>query len=136
MSSNKKKVLFIDDNPMSIEIYKASLKGSSTFECIFCNTPEKAMKVICEQKISGIITDLVMPNINGIDLLNAINEHQNQCFKILITGSTSLDTIVHIVNKVGIDHILIKPIQVELSELKNIINKYIELQSPEVAIAS
>ena len=62
-----------------------------------------------------------MPNVSGIDLIKAVNEYQENCFKFLITGDVDLDIIMFAVNELSIDQILIKPIAIGEEKLKNLI---------------
>ena len=112
----KKIVLILDDNPISLEIYKASLE-TSMFDCIFCDSSAEACRIIENQKIDGIVSDLLMPELSGIDVFKKVNRHQTNCFKILATGSGDLRSIIYAVNEIGVEKIMLKPLKVDNDEL-------------------
>lgn len=73
-----------------------------------------------------------MPNLSGVDLIKAVNEYQENCFKFLITGDVNLDIIMFAVNELSIDQILIKPITIGEEKLNNLLFQLIS-KNTEVA---
>jgi two-component system, OmpR family, response regulator BaeR len=72
-SSNAKatKVLFIDDEPAFLELYKDKFAAEG-FEVKVCNESENAWNLITIYKPDIIFLDLVMANTDGIGLLKKI----------------------------------------------------------------
>ena len=58
-----------------------------------------------------IITDLSMPNMNGIDFFNKIREIRNDIPVFICTGNTDPDTI-QTIKEAGIKTILEKPVDI------------------------
>lgn len=63
-----KKILLIEDDPLLIDIYSTKLKQSG-FEVCVVESGEKALAVIEEQKPDLVLLDIVLPHIDGWDIL-------------------------------------------------------------------
>ncbi len=70
---NKPNILFIEDDAATRKIYAARLAMDGLATQIV-SSPEEALKILEEQKIDVIITDLMMPKYNGVDLITAVRE--------------------------------------------------------------
>lgn len=67
----KPTVLFIDDDQVTRKIYSASL-AMSGIPALFTSSPEEAVKILEEKRVDVIVTDLMMPKYNGVDLIEAV----------------------------------------------------------------
>ena len=67
----KPTVLFIDDDQVMRKIYTASL-AMSGIPALFTSSPEEAVKILEEKSVDVIVTDLMMPKYNGVDLIQAV----------------------------------------------------------------
>jgi len=126
MSESKQhKVLIVDDEP---EILKALSRGlhREPYETILADSGASALEVFAEQMISVIITDMRMPGMNGLELLEMIEDISPDTIKIVLTGYTKLPQILATVNRVDVFKFLTKPWDLE-SELKIYIREAITL---------
>ena len=69
----KPTVLFVDDDPTMRKIYTTSL-AMAGLPMFIVGTPEEAMKVLEDNKVDVIITDLMMPTYTGVDVIRAVRE--------------------------------------------------------------
>ena len=70
------KILVVDDEKFNLAIAKAVIEENVQAEgVILCNRPELVMELLAEQNIGVILLDIIMPKINGIDLLKEIRSH-------------------------------------------------------------
>ena len=69
----KPTVLFVDDDPTMRKIYTTSL-AMAGLPMFIVGTPEGAMKVLEDNKVDVIITDLMMPTYTGVDVIRAVRE--------------------------------------------------------------
>ena len=114
-TSNKKlkKVLFIDDDTEWTSYIAMAL--SDKFNIIVCNHPEDAMAQIIDVKPDAIITDLVMPGLNGIDLCKKIRQNpQTNLLPIIVLTSKTDDDSRQICVETGVDHYLTKPVSINM----------------------
>jgi len=67
---------------------------------------------LLHQKWDFIITDLIMPRMDGLDLLVQIQEHCPQAQRIVITSFADKDKVIRVLN-LGADYLLEKPFGVD-----------------------
>lgn len=102
------KVLLIDDEPEILECFSAALALKGFTSKQFCN-PKEAIDTYKREKFDVVITDLKMPEMNGIEVTEAIKAHDPNACVILITGYAN-DYEAKIEHSEGIYAILQKPI--------------------------
>jgi len=69
----KPTVLFIDDDPITRRVYTSGF-AMAGIPAHFAESSEEAAKILEEQKIDVIVTDLMMPKYHGVDLIQAVRE--------------------------------------------------------------
>ena len=83
------KILVVDDEKFNLAIAKAVIEANVKSDGVFlCNRPELVMDLLAEQEFGIILLDIIMPKINGIDLLKLIRskEEYNDIQIIMATG--------------------------------------------------
>ena len=77
------KVLIVDDDYKVLRILRSRLqKYKDKFEVVLAYDGAEAMEVLQQNSISVVITDIVMPKIDGLELLAHVNESypETPCF--------------------------------------------------------
>ncbi|MFH2050648.1 MAG: response regulator, partial [bacterium] len=122
MSKNSEIIVIIDDEKRMCDSLSALLTGDGyTVEAYQSST--KAIEVIRDKKIDLVITDLKMPEMNGLEVLKAVREIDSDLPVILMTGYASLDTAIEAVASGAYDYLL-KP--VEFNHLELAVNRALE----------
>jgi len=67
----KPTVLFIDDDPTTRKVHTAGM-AMAGLPTHIVGSAEEAGKILEEKKIDVIVTDLMMPNFDGVDLIQAV----------------------------------------------------------------
>lgn len=117
MKLKKENILIVDDNFDMLELLQRNLK-SFNFHVYKASSVSEAIEVLKSTAIDLLITDLQMPEINGIELVKFASEHFSSLPKLVITGYPSVDTAINAVKSGALDY-LVKPFTSE--ELKNAI---------------
>lgn len=117
MKLRKENILIVDDNYDMLELLQRHLK-SFNFHTYKASSVVEAIEVLKTTSIDFLITDLQMPEINGIELIKYTSEHFPSIPKLVITGYPSVDTAINAVKSGALDY-LIKPFTSE--ELKKAI---------------
>ena len=122
---SKYKVLIVDDE---VEILKALNRGLRTepYETFFIESGQKAIELFAKEEIAVVVTDMRMPGMNGLELLQFIHKISPDTVKIVLSGYTQLPQILVTVNKVDIYKFLTKPWDLD-NELRVYIKEGIEL---------
>lgn len=88
------KVLIVDDNKYILNLLRPyQSQYQNEFEMIFADSGKKAMAVLARMHIDLVVTDLVMPHIDGLTLLAHINEHHPSTLCIAMTAYASENVI-------------------------------------------
>jgi len=119
-----KKILLVEDDPFLIDIYTTKLKLEN-FDLLIAKDGEEALEKIKNDKPILVILDIVLPNIDGWQVLKQITEIDGaEKMKILILSNLGQKEEVEKGLKMGADKYLIKsnftPSQV-VKELKELI---------------
>ena len=70
----KSKVLIVDDNPDKLSLLEVTLSMAGYVVCT-ANDGEEALAAINSEQPDLVITDIMMPNINGFELARRIREN-------------------------------------------------------------
>lgn len=109
MSTNKSTVLYIDDDPLNLEVFNEFF--CEDYHIITLQSTQGAEKVIKENLTKVIISDQCMPEETGIDFINRINPLYPDILKIIFTAYSNYEMALEAINKVGIYKFLLKPWQ-------------------------
>ena len=104
------KILLVDDDPSLAELFKESLEDLS-FQVILASDGIEALKILDKTAIDCLITDIDMPNMNGVELVKALQERGDEVPVFIITGY--LDTPREMLNTFKPRAIIFKPFDFE-----------------------
>jgi PAS domain S-box-containing protein len=104
-------VLIVDDNPAMCLILETVLV-SSGYDIQTADSGAKAKAMLQTQFFDVVVTDIGMPIISGIDLLNDLQRTAPDTSVLLMTGLPSVDTATRALQGGAFDYML-KPITAE-----------------------
>ncbi|MBN2695154.1 sigma-54-dependent Fis family transcriptional regulator [bacterium] len=125
-------VLVVDDEA-SISMNISKFMDTLGFTTFIVSNVKDAKNKLREESIDIVLTDVVMPGEDGLELLKYTKENYSGVKVILITGFTTVELTLKAI-KYGVDAFLEKPVtfdqlQEELERIQDIKKK--ELTSPE-----
>ncbi|MFA5993769.1 MAG: response regulator [Parcubacteria group bacterium] len=84
------KIIIVEDDPMISEIYHRKFSESG-FEVLIATSAEQALNLArVEENVDLIMTDLIMPKMDGFQLIEALRgEGYDQNIKIIVTSNLS-----------------------------------------------
>jgi len=105
---SKYNVLFVDDE---LQVLKAIKRGLhlEKYNKFFVTSGEEALKIIENEEIAMIITDMKMPKMDGLSLLKKVNEVKPNIVKVILSGYTNLAQIIATINALNIYKFILKP---------------------------
>lgn len=89
----KIKILIIDDDKDICE-YMHLLLSQSGYEVNTETSPRKALELLKEEEFHVVILDIMMPELNGMEVLEEIRKFDSDIAIIIFTGYPSVDTAV------------------------------------------
>ncbi len=104
------KILFVDDEPDLLAAYQRHLRKA--FEIETAEGPERGLAAVAERgPFAVIVSDLRMPNMDGIQFLSLVKKKAPNSVRIMLTGCADLETSIAAVNEGNIFRFLTKPCQ-------------------------
>jgi DNA-binding NtrC family response regulator len=112
----------IDDDPDSLALIKGALKQQQ-LEVVTATDPCAGLELVRSRRPAVVLLDLMMPKMNGMEVLERILQGAPETDVVLITGYYSTDSAVEAIRRGACDY-LTKPLSV--SVLRERIGKLID----------
>lgn len=101
------KILFVDDEPDLLDLGKMFLEENSGFAVDTAPSAQAALALVTTQKYDAIVSDFLMPDMDGIEFLRYIRSHAGNLPVILFTGKGREDVVIDAINN-GADYYIEK----------------------------
>ncbi|MEO1171883.1 MAG: response regulator, partial [Myxococcota bacterium] len=108
---NAYRILLVDDDTFFLRVYGDFLR-SRGFEVEVAESGESALEIYQAGRYQLVIADLVMPGVDGIELVERIRSSNPAQDIIVVTGSDDVRTAVRAM-RLGVYDYLVKPIERE-----------------------
>ncbi len=106
------RILVVDDEPNMLRLLKTILMDRTGYEVATTNNPLEVAKLLQEGPFDLVITDLKMPLVDGIDLIDIIKKIDAALPIIIITAYGTMETAEEAIQKGAYDFIT-KPFRKE-----------------------
>ncbi len=103
------KILIVDDDSGTIESLSFIFKKEN-FEVFTASDGKEGIDILQKEQINIVLTDLMMPRIDGFELLKIIKSLKINCSVIVMTAYGTLESAVDIL-KEGAEDFIIKPLK-------------------------
>jgi DNA-binding NtrC family response regulator len=97
-------LLIVDDDLRMRQLVRDILVGER-FEVELCSDGLEAARLLTSRKIDILITDLMMPHLDGMEILEIARHANADCRIILITGHATVESAVAAHKKGAFDYI-------------------------------
>jgi two-component system, OmpR family, response regulator ResD len=117
------KVLIVDDDENICEIIKMYVENSG-YNTRVCNNGRAAEEVFLEYRPDLVLLDIMLPNIDGIDVLKWIRkDHETPVIMLTAKGET-FDKVLGL--ELGADDYIVKPFEPKemLARMKAVLRRY------------
>ncbi len=108
-------VLIVDDDDLVLQSLKMVLKAAG-YRVKTADRGSKALKILEKEEVDLVITDLKMPSMSGVELLDRISKMGKDLPVIMITAYATVETAVDAMKKGAFDYIM-KPFSADEIEL-------------------
>ena len=103
------KIVVLDDEKMVTSAFKALLKVEGFTDAEFFNKPKEAIEYLKTAKPDLIISDFMMPDMNGLEFLTKAKKLHPECSMILLTGYADKENAIKAINDIGLYKYIEKP---------------------------
>lgn len=129
MSATSEKIVVIDDEKRMCDSLTVLLEADG-YQVRSFQRSREAVEAIRQERVDLVITDIKMPDLSGLEVLNIIKEIDEGIPVILMTGYASLDTALDAMARGAYDYLL-KP--VEFTNLELAVKRALEKRRSELA---
>jgi DNA-binding response OmpR family regulator len=120
------KILIVDDDKLMLETISHNLKTIG-YETMLAQNGFEALAIILKEKIDLIISDIMMPNISGLELVNLLKQFYYNNIPIILISSLDQREVILCSLGLNISDFISKPI--DFKELHVMVKKYTKKSS-------
>jgi DNA-binding NtrC family response regulator len=102
-------VSVVDDEEMVITSVRAFLSLETEYDIHGFTDPEEAARFFETNPVDVVVSDYLMPKMNGIQLLAKAKQLQPEAARVLLTGHADKQSAIQAINEVGLFQYLEKP---------------------------
>ncbi len=102
-------ILIVDDEESVTDAIQTLFELETDYRIHHFERPEEAERFASENRIDVVISDYLMPGMNGIELLIRLKELQPECSRVLLTGHADKAGAVEAIDRASLFQFLEKP---------------------------
>lgn len=102
------RILVVEDDTFSRTVFSDLLREEG-YDVVCAASAQQALLLLDREEFQVVVTDLVMPDMNGLDLLSRVKQHDPAIEVIMVTGHANMETAISAL-KAGARDYLVKPI--------------------------
>lgn len=102
------RVLLVDDE---IPVLKSLTRcfRKENYEIVTCDKPKEALKLLQQQSFQLIISDFMMPEMNGAELLREVKSRHPEVIRIMLTGHADTQAVMTAIKEGAVYKFILKP---------------------------
>lgn len=124
-------ILFVDDEKNILNALRRVFRNHKHWKILTAQSPKEAIAILSEHKISVLVTDHKMPQMEGAELLAKIRNKRPNTIKIMLTGQADNEAVMKAINDGDIYKYIIKPWDDQ--KLIDLIEEAVELYKVKVS---
>ncbi|MDC0663772.1 ATPase, T2SS/T4P/T4SS family [Marinobacter sp. SS21] len=101
-------LLFVDDEPNILSALKRVF-ARENYKLHFATSGQEALAMLKQQPVELIMTDFMMPGMNGAELLKEVREGWPQTIRLMLTGHANTDAVMGSIKAGAVYRFLLKP---------------------------
>ncbi len=102
-------ILIVDDEDMVLSSLRGLFMLQTSYQVLEAHDPRKALEELARTRVDLVISDFLMPQMNGIEFLKEVKKLQPDAIRVLLTGYADKENAIKAINDVGLYHYLEKP---------------------------
>ena len=106
---NKGKIVVVDDEKIVTSAFKALFKVEGYSDIHLFNSPHEAVEFLKTNAPDLIISDFIMPEMNGLEFLTEAKKLYPEVSMILLTGYADKENAIKAINEIGLYKYIEKP---------------------------
>ena len=106
---NMYQVMLVDDEDYILKALKRTINMYTDWDVETYQDPREALRRARTTVFDAVITDYMMPELNGLELLQELRDLQPDTIRILLTVVIDIETVMSAINKAGAFRFIPKP---------------------------
>ena len=106
---NDGKIVIVDDEKIVTSAFKALFKVEGFSNVSLFNSPAEALDYLQNEEPDLIISDFLMPEMNGLQFLTEAKKLYPETSMILLTGYADKENAIKAINEIGLYKYIEKP---------------------------
>jgi len=102
-------IVVVDDDALALTSLRALFSLETEYAVTCFDNPLHACKELERTRVDVVVSDYLMPGMNGIDLLKEVRRLQPDAARILLTGFADKENAIRAINEAGLYQYLEKP---------------------------
>ncbi|MCH7676291.1 SpoIIE family protein phosphatase [candidate division KSB1 bacterium] len=102
-------VMIVDDEEMVTKTLAAYLALETDYQVVTFTSPQEALKSLKQKPVDIVISDFLMPDMDGIQFFAEVKKLYPDVTRILLTGYADKENAIKAINQVGIYQYIEKP---------------------------
>ncbi|MFA5553610.1 MAG: response regulator [Phycisphaerae bacterium] len=120
---DKRIILFVDDDQAALSAFKRAFIDEP-YEILLASNAQQALELLALHKAAVIISDMMMPEVDGMKLLHQVKERYPYIIRILASGHANITNLLQAINESIIYRFITKPFKDD--ELKSIVSQAVD----------
>lgn len=112
-TSHDTTILFVDDEPDLILSLRRFLR-KEPYRTLFADGGANALDIMASEKVDIIVTDLRMPNMDGMELLAAVKKRYPDVIRMILSATQDIDRTIDAINTGEVYRFISKPLEPEM----------------------
>ena len=108
MNSEKQSIVIIDDETEILNVLSRFLTRNPNFSVTTYSNPITALNSITNTKVDLVLLDIMMPQMNGLEVLEKLKDNNPEQKVIMMTAYSTLDKVLKS-HKEGATNYVMKP---------------------------
>jgi type II secretory ATPase GspE/PulE/Tfp pilus assembly ATPase PilB-like protein/DNA-binding response OmpR family regulator len=102
------RILLVDDEPNVLSALRRIFRQES-YDVVTCNDPKHALELLAAQSFQVIISDYMMPGMNGGELLKQARALHPGMIRIMLTGHADVNAVISAMKAGAVYKFILKP---------------------------
>ena len=109
MNMNLGKILYVDDDKLLTSTFTTLMKVEGFKDVVVFNNPIEAVEYLKTETPDLIISDFLMPEMNGLEFLREAKKLYPETSMILLTAYADKENAIKTINEIGVYKYIEKP---------------------------
>jgi serine phosphatase RsbU (regulator of sigma subunit) len=102
-------VMIVDDEELVLQSLTSFLSLETDWEVLTFQSPKEALKELNKRSVDIVVSDFLMPEMNGLGFLKEVKKLHPDVPRILLTGYADKENAISAINQVGLYQYIEKP---------------------------